>query len=295
MGLRILIERMLKRLFIVSLFFVFYPIAFSDIVILKDNTVLRGSIVSKEGEVIFFKLSSGRVIRLKSQNVAVIEFGSNKVVEFLEDGKKVRGVVIGQSQEGVIIKTTLGERVVKKEYLKEYSEQDNREEIFITNYYTNFVTNLVYETNIFFITNYLTNYNHELGELYCNVNEKSFIDYSLTNYFSFGLGFFYNSEYVFLLYYGGFCFKVDRLVFEVNVGSFGNLFASLGVGYDVFSWLCVGSKVGGFWGDNSGYLFSVYVSPHFSFLRGGFYLPVSLVFVNFKPALIFDLEYKLRF
>ncbi|MGC8964341.1 MAG: hypothetical protein ACP5KI_03125 [Brevinematia bacterium] len=285
-----MIEKMLRRLFIASFTMVFSFCAFSDVVILKDNSVLRGQVVSNEGNIITFKLFNGKMIRLKNSDIAVIEFGASEVVEFVENGRKFRGVVVSENDGEVIVRTALGDKVIKKENIKKYSSII-KNEVYLTNYYTNFVTNVIYETNSYFITNYLTNHFNEFESDISYVNKSQ----SLRKYLKVGLGALYDFQNTFLVYFGGLDFSIGNLNFDITVGSFNKLFATLGVSYCFFGWLNSGVSLGGSWGSGYGYLFSFFLSPFFEVYKGNFEAIASLIFIDLKPSLMFTLGYNFIF
>lgn len=278
-------KKIFKRLSILISVFYIVNLSFGDIIILKKDEVIKGKLISKQGDFISFKTEDGKILSLKEDQVAVIEFLSDKVVEVQLNGKKLKGVQVGETKEGVVVKTALGEQVVRKSQVKELSQKVSNEPLQFTpttNYITNtlIITNEFLITNMVFITNSLTNHLS---------NDNNFVSRNVGEFFV-NVGGSYDFRYVYLTYFSGIRIEViNGTFFSVYVGKLMNgILGGYQIEHELVDWLRFKGGIGGLFESSKGnFLLSGGMEFMFDLGRINIILPIDVFWVN--PYLIINL------
>ncbi|MEN2998341.1 MAG: hypothetical protein ABDH28_04835 [Brevinematia bacterium] len=262
-----------------------------DVIILKNDEVLKGKVLSKESNTLVFRTEDGRTVSIDEKQVGVIEFVSDKVVEVQLNGKRVKGVEVGETKEGIIVKTAFGEHIVRRSQVKEVRLKTlipDQSIVFITNYVS--ITNEVLKviTNFVGFTNFVTNYftNSITNVSVNNVTSESEVDRKVRFLLSIGLC------YDFLNFYPMFISGVRARLF--NRGNFTfylgrawlGFVGGYGISYEPFGWLELKLGMGGFFALRSSYFLAsgleiLIDTQYFQLL-----LPVEVMFVGSSNTVV---------
>ncbi|MCX8028494.1 MAG: hypothetical protein N2712_00665 [Brevinematales bacterium] len=279
---KVLARKILRKLSILISLFLFSYAAFSDVLILKNNEVFKGKLLSKKGGVVSFKTYDGRILNFSEGNIAVIEFISEKVVEVQMDGRSIKGVEVGRTKDGVIVRTVLGETVVESFKVKELSKE-SLSLFIVTNYFTNYYTNYYSLTNevSVVVTNfvYVTNYT--------SVSDTN-IYYSNNN---FRISFYVGSSYDFLNYY--FDYGIDFSIKFYEKFGVGVVITKLGLGvagtynflYYFSDWFGARVGLGGYFSVVSSYAVVIGISSRTLIRDFEFSVPIELYVIDNKTVL----------
>lgn len=283
---------MFKRYSILISLLFFSSAGLCDVIILRNENVLRGKVVSKHDGLVTFITEEGKVLNLKEEQIAVIEFLSDKVVEVQMNGKRIKGVEVGETKDGVIIKTSLGEKIFKRHQVKEIpprvtpvevvkTERTITNQIFVTNYIL--VTNQVFLTNELNIT--LTNV-VEITNFITNVWENSLGKGKPNGKFHVNLGVNYNFGNLDITFVSGVeIMVVENSYFSFLVGRVGNgWIGGYGVKHKLFEWLGVGAEIGGFLTSRSGYFLKTGIELSIPLAGIEIVLPANIFWTNINPV-----------
>lgn len=272
---------MLRKLGILISLCIFSVECFGDVIILKNDEVLRGKLISKQGKEIIFRTYDNKTIKINEDQIAVIEFFSDKVVEVQLNGKKVKGVVISETKDSIVVKTALGERTVSKFQITELkptlteTKSSTQPPLSnITNIITNFITNTVEITNLIYITNYVFITNEE------NLTNKNQENSSLTFFVSSGVT-YYEGKFYFS-YYGGIgIVALDNFRFSITIGKLSTgFFGGNNVGILPLEWLEMRVGFGGFFSSYNTYYINTGIEMNIKSSLITLIIPVDLFFIN---------------
>ncbi|MCS7299706.1 MAG: hypothetical protein RMJ37_07110 [Spirochaetia bacterium] len=265
-------------------------ICLGDVIILKSGEVIKGKVVSKQGNTITFKTDDGRVLTLKDEQIAAMEFISDKVVEVQINGQKIKGVEVGRTKDSVIVKTAFGEKILKAYDVRELKDSSYKSEniIYSTNYHnitnetTNFITNYVFLTNYIFITNYVENF---LTNLEGTTQQLPKNNLRL----SVNLNISYAFENLYIGYKAGIGFRLfENGHLHFNLGKLWDGFvAEYRFGYELFEWFSITVGIGGFFSSSSSYVLTAGSSLALksSILELSIPLEIHFISSNFIPSL----------
>lgn len=270
---------MLKRLSILISLCILSVRCLGDIIILKNEEVLRGKLLSKQGKEILFRTYDNKIMRINENQIAVIEFFSDKVVEVQLNGRKVKGVVIGETKENIVVKTVLGEKTVSKSQVVELNPLTTKNKpsplTLETNIITNFITNIVEITNIIHITNLIFITNEE--RLMISKTQESS---SLTLFVSSGISFHENKSY--FSYYGGIgIVALGNYRFSVIVGKLSTgFFGGNSISIQPLDWIEIKIGFGGFFSYYNTYYINTGIEAKINSPVVSITIPVDMFFVN---------------
>lgn len=268
---------MLRRLSILISLCLISIEVFGDVIILKNEEILRGKIISKQGKEIIFRTYDNKTIKITEDQIAVIEFLSDKVVEVQLNGKKIKGVVINENKDKITIKTALGEQTVSRYQVKEITPQtiEIKPSTIQTITITNFVTNITEITNLILITNYIFITNEEKG-IYPKDKENSRITFFVN-----GGTTFYEGK-LYLSFYGGIGISaLGNYRFSISIGKLGTgFFGGNNIGILPLEWLEMKIGFGGFFSSFNTYYLNTGLELNIKSPIIALTIPIELFFIN---------------
>ncbi|MFN4245041.1 MAG: hypothetical protein ACK4F9_02700 [Brevinematia bacterium] len=240
----------------------------ADVIILKNEEILKGKVISKQSNVITFKTDDNKIKQIKENQIAVIEFISDKIVEIDINGKKIKGIEINETKEGVIVKTALGEKIVSKNQIKEISFDQPQREVTTTNTVTNYIqlTNEVILTNIINITNSETN------------NKISVFS---------SIGINYDFSNISFSFFSGMKITIHKKIsLSVYLGKIREgITGGYGIEYSPIELITLKLGIGGFFSQNTTYLLTLGTDIIINLFSQEFYIPLNVIMIKTNLSL----------